>query len=288
MSLLSKFLDKRSQNSTGGEMGFTDHLEALRWHILRSLIALLVGAIFVYLNIKFIFDKIILGPTREDFIAYKFLCYLGKLVNVEGMCLEGVAIKFQNIKLSGQFMMGFSSAAMIGFILVFPYILWEFWRFVKPALKPNEAKHARGIVLWGSLLFILGVCFSYFIIVPFTISFFTTYTLSDQFENIPTIADYYDTMSDLILGTGMVFEIPILVYFLSKIGILTPQVLKNQRRIAVVIILVLAAIITPPDWFSIFLIFLPLYGLYEASILVSARINKKREKEEGVIKDLDW
>lgn len=288
MSLLSKFLDKRSQNSTGGEMGFTDHLEALRWHILRSLIALLVGAIFVYLNIKFIFDKIILGPTREDFIAYKFLCYLGKLVNVEGMCLEGVAIKFQNIKLSGQFMMGFSSAAMIGFILVFPYILWEFWRFVKPALKPNEAKHARGIVLWGSLLFILGVCFSYFIIVPFTISFFTTYTLSDQFENIPTIADYYDTMSDLILGTGIVFEIPILVYFLSKIGILTPQVLKNQRRIAVVIILVLAAIITPPDWFSIFLIFLPLYGLYEASILVSARINKKREKEEGVIKDLDW
>lgn len=288
MSLLSKFLDKRSQNSPDGEMGFTDHLEALRWHILRSLIALLVGAVFVYLNIKYIFDEIILGPTREDFIAYKFLCYLGKLVNVEGMCLEGVAIKFQNIKLSGQFMMGFSSAAMIGFILVFPYILWEFWRFVKPALKPNEAKHARGLVFWGSLLFILGVCFSYFIIVPFTISFFTTYTLSDQFENIPTIADYYDTVSDLVLGTGIVFEIPILVYFLSKIGILTPQVLKNQRRIAIVIILVLSAIITPPDWFSIFLIFLPLYGLYEASILVSARINKKREQEEGIIKDLDW
>lgn len=272
-------------------MGFVDHLEALRWHILRCIVAIAAGAIIAYLNIHFIFDQIILGPTREDFVSYTYLCQLGKLVGVEEMCLDGSVVRFQNTKLAGQFMMSFSSAAMFGFIIAFPYIFWEFWRFVKPALKTGELKYARGMVFWGSVLFMLGIAFAYYIVVPFTVSFFSQYVLSDQFENIITISDYYDTINDLILGTGVVFEIPILVYFLSRIGLLTPKLLKEKRRYAIVIILVLSALITPPDWFSIFLIFLPLYGLYEVSILVSARINRRRMRDEAAAeseKDLDW
>ena len=164
-------------------------------------------------------------------------------------------------------------------------MIWEFWRFIKPALKENELKNARGIVFWGSLLFLLGVAFAYFIIAPLTISFFADYQLSPQFRNIITIANYYSLMSDLIIGMGVIFEVPILVFFLSKIGIMTPEFLKKNRRYAIVILLFLSAIITPPDWFTIFLVFLPLYALYELAIIVSARINKSREQEE---RQLDW
>lgn len=268
-------------------MPFVEHLEALRWHIIRSIIAIGIGAIIAFINIEFIFDRIILGPAREDFVSYSFLCKLGQWTGIEGLCPNGDIVRFQNTKLTGQFMMSFSSAAMIGFIIAFPYIFWEFWRFIKPALKPSEYRNARGIVFWGSLLFLLGVAFSYFIMVPFAVSFFSNYILNEKFENIITIADYYDTLSNLVLGVGVVFELPILVYFLSKIGILTPEFLRRNRRYAIVIILFLSALITPPDWFSIFLVFLPLYGLYEASIIVSARINKRyRQKEEET--ELDW
>lgn len=291
MSLVSRFLEKRSENNPGGEMGFVDHLESLRWHILRSLLALAVGAVVAFANIQFIFHKIILGPSRAEFVSYKYLCKLGEMVGMKEMCMDENLIRFQNTKLTGQFMLSFSSAAMIGFIIAFPYIFWEFWRFIKPALKENELKQARGMVFWGTLLFMTGVCFGYFVVVPFAISFFSQYIISTQFENIILISDYYDLTSNLILGLGVVFEIPILVYFLSKIGILTPSFLREKRRYAIVLILVVSALITPPDWFSIFLVFLPLYGLYEISIIVSARINRARMKAEGISendKDLDW
>jgi sec-independent protein translocase protein TatC len=165
---------------------------------------------------------------------------------------------------------------MIGFIISFPYILWEFWRFLKPALKPVEIKHARGLVFWCSLLFFAGVLFSYYIIVPYTINFFGGYQLSPQFQNIITMDNYYDTLSDLVLGMGIVFELPVIVYFLSRIGILTPQLMRSQRRYAIIILLVLAEVITPPDMFSCFLVFIPLYILYELSVLVSTRANKER------------
>lgn len=288
MSILSNFLDKRSQNNPDGEMGFVDHLEALRWHILRALAGVFIAAIAVYLNIKYIFDEIILGPTRENFISYQFLCAIGQRFNIENICLQEHVIRFQNIKLTGQFMMGLSSAVMIGFIAAFPYVLWELWRFVKPALKKKELKHARGMVFWGALLFITGVLFSYFVIVPFTYTFFSSYMLSDQFENIFTIADYYSTLTTLVLGAGLIFEFPMLVYFFSKIGLLTPGFLRSSRRYAIMIILIVSAVITPPDIFSLALMCVPLYGLYEVSIIISARIEKKREREEGIIKDLDW
>lgn len=293
MSLLTKFLEKRAANAQNpeAEMGFVDHLEVLRWHIFRSIIAIAVGAIFAFINIEFIFDKIILGPANKDFISYGWLCQLGQLLSIDQLCNNGTTVEFQNTEMTGQFMISFSSAATIGFILAFPYIFWEFWRFVKPALKAQELKYARGIVFWASLLFMIGVAFAYFVVAPFTINFFANYQLSPQFKNIITIANYYSLVSDLILGMGIIFEIPILVYFFSKVGLLTPRFLRENRRYAIVIILFLSAIITPPDWFTIFLVFLPLYALYEISILISAKINQKRMAAEALQeaeKPLDW
>lgn len=268
------------------EMGFMDHIEELRWHIVRSLIAVIIGGICCFVNIEFIFDHILLGPANSSFISYQWFCALGKAIHVDALCMNPVDLSFQNTELSGQFMLSFSVSFMLGFIITFPYVFWEFWRFVKPALKPGELKYAKGIVFWSSLLFFLGVMFAYFIIAPFTINFFAGYQLSPQFKNIITISNYYDTMSDLILGMGIVFELPILVYFLSRIGVLTPKFMRAQRRYAIVIILVLAAVITPPDWFSIFLVFIPLMALYESSIFISSKIIREKKNKEN--ETLDW
>ncbi|RYZ32470.1 MAG: preprotein translocase subunit TatC, partial [Sphingobacteriales bacterium] len=213
MSVLGKFLAKRNGVDSGaGEMAFTDHIEALRWHLVRALIAIVLAAGVVFFNIEWVFTHIILGPANDDFISYKLLCQFGKFIHVDALCMQSLSIKFQNTELSGQFMMSFSASFMLGFIIAFPYVFWEFWRFIKPALKEVELKYARGIVFWSSLLFFVGVGFAYFLIAPFTINFFANYQLSPQFENIITIANYYDTMGDLVFGLGLVFELPILVY----------------------------------------------------------------------------
>lgn len=283
MGFIRSFLEKRGLNPNA-DMNFMEHIEVFRWHLIRSLIAVLVFSVVAFLNIDFIFDKIILGPANEHFIAYKWLCAMGKFLHISVLCLPPLEIKFQSTELSGQFMMSFSSSFMIGFIVAFPYIFWEFWRFVKPALKKKELKHARGIVFWSSLLFFLGVSFAYFLIAPFTINFFTNYQLSPKFENIFTIDNYYSTLSDLILGLGLVFELPVLVYFLSKLGVITPSLLKKIRSYAYVVIMVVAAVITPPDWFSIFLVAIPLVILYEISIMICGKIVKSKKKEE----QLNW
>lgn len=284
MSWLDKFIETR-KGANGAEMSFVDHIEELRWHIIRSLIVLIVVSIVVFFNIEWIFDKVILGPAKPDFISYKWLCQLGQLLHVDVLCLGDMQMKFQNNQMSGQFMMSFSVSFMIGFILSFPFIFWELWKFIKPALKPSELKYARGIVFWCSLLFFTGVAFAYFIIAPFTINFFANYQLSPSFENIITITNYYDTMNDSILGMGIVFELPVIVFFLSRIGILTPKFMREKRRFAIVIILVLAAVITPPDWFSIWLVAIPLLILYEAGIFISARAIK--EKENKYLSDIE-
>lgn len=258
-------------------MHFTDHIEELRWHIVRALSAVIIVSIVVWLNVEWIFDHVLLGPAHPDFVSYRWMCWLGRELKIDNLCLNEIKIQFQNTELAGQFTMSFSVSFMLGFILAFPYVFWEIWKFVKPALKEKELKHASGIVFWSSLLFLLGVLFAYFIIVPFTVNFFGNYQLSPSFKNIITIGNYYDTMSDLVLGMGVVFEIPIVVYFLSKISILTPALMRNYRRFAILIIFVVSAVITPPDWFSIFLVAIPLIMLYEVSIIISARILKAKK-----------
>lgn len=261
-------------------MSFIDHIEELRWHIVRAIVAILVCAIGVFIYIEWIFDNIILGPAHSNFVSYRALCKLGKMLHVDALCLGDLNISFQSTELSGQFMTAFSSSFMIGFIIAFPYVFWEFWKFLKPALKPTELKYARGIVFWSSLLFFIGVLFAYYVVAPFTINFFANYQLSPIFKNNITIGNYYDTLNDLILGMGIVFELPIVVFFLSRLGVITPKLLRDKRRYAYLIILILAEVITPPDWFSCFLVAIPLVFLYEMGISISQRaVNERLRKQ---------
>ncbi len=256
-------------------MGFLDHLEDLRWHIIRSFLAVVIGAIAAFCKIEWIFDTIILGPAHDSFISYKWFCNLGKFLHINSFCLDKVNMSFQNTAVAGQFMMSMSVSLMVGFVCAFPYIFWEFWRFVKPALKESELKHARGIVFWCSSLFFLGVVFSYYIVVPYTINFFGNYRLSPLIPNIVKMDDYYDTVSTLVIAMGAVFELPVIVFFLTRIGLITPAFLRKQRRMAVLVLFIIAEIITPPDLFSCFLVFIPLYILFEVSVAISDRATKK-------------
>lgn len=270
---------RRNKEHNAKEQTFVDHLEALRWHIIRMVLAVLIFSIVAFIYIGAIFDNIILAPTKKNFPSYKLLCKLGEWFHMPELCMNDVNINFQNTQLSGQFMMSFSSAFMFGFIAAFPYIVWELWRFVKPALNVKEIRSAKGIIFWVSLLFFLGVAFGYFIITPYTVSFFAQYKLSEQFENIIKIDDYLSTLTSLVLGTGLVFELPVLVYFLSRIGLLTPSFLRTYRKYAIVLILFVAAIITPPDVLSQIIVTIPLWILYEISIVLSARVQKRLQKE---------
>jgi sec-independent protein translocase protein TatC len=201
-------------------------------------------------------------------------------MHIDALCLGDMNISFQSTALSGQFMTAFSSSFMLGFIVAFPYVFFELWKFLKPALKPSELKYARGIVFWSSLLFFGGVLFAYYIIAPFTINFFANYQLSPIFKNIITIDNYFETMSDLVLGMGIVFELPIVVFFLSKLGIITPAMLRSKRRYAYFIILILSEVITPPDWFSCFMVMIPLVFLYELGIAISQRTTNERLRRQ--------
>ncbi|NDC41098.1 MAG: twin-arginine translocase subunit TatC [Chitinophagia bacterium] len=260
------------------EMGFLDHIEALRWHIVRSLVAVVALSIVVFLKIEWIFDKIIMGPAHKDFISYKFFCALGNFFHYPSFCLDEIELEFQNTQVTGQFMMSLSVSMMLGFIVSIPYIFWELWRFIKPALKSEEVRYANGIVFWCSLLFFSGVLFAYFVLAPYTINFFSNYHLSKNVKNIFMLDNYYETMSNLMLGLGLVFQLPVVVYFLSKIGILTPQFMRTRRRYAILILFIVAETITPPDLFSCLLVFFPLYGLFEISIFVSERALRKQKK----------
>jgi len=277
--ILNYFFNKRGQ-SKQAQMAFVDHIEELRWHIIRAILAILIASAYCFFNIEWIFTNIILGPTQNDFISYQYLNKLGTLLHISALQLQYMSIQFQNTELSGQFMIIFSVSFMMGLILSFPFVFWELWKFIRPALKASELRYARGIVFWSSLLFFIGVLFAYYVIAPFTINFFANYQLSPQFKNIITITNYYDTMSDLIMGMGLVFELPVIVYFLSRIGILTPKLMRDKRRYAIVIIFFLAVIISPPDWFSCWLIALPLMLLFEISIGISDRANKARMKKQ--------
>lgn len=261
-------------------MAFTDHIEELRWHLIRSIAVIAIAAIVAFLNIEWIFRHVILAPAYADFPSYRMLCSMGKLMRIDALCLGDVNMSFQNTELSGQFMMSLSSSMMIGFIVAFPYVFWELWKFIKPALQPSELKYARGIVFWSSLLFFAGVLFSYYVIVPFTVNFFAGYQIDQSVKNIITISNYYDTMGDLVLGMGIVFELPVVVFFLSRIGLLTPKLMRDKRKYAFVIILILAAVITPPDWFSIWLVTIPLVILYEAGISISDRAQREKIRRD--------
>ncbi len=261
---------------TNSDQTFIGHLDAFRKHLMRMSLALVAGAILCFVYIEEIFDVIILAPTHADFPPYIWLCNMANYFQKPELCMTDVNISFQNIELSGQFMMSISASLVFAFIAVFPYIIWEVWRFLKPALTPREVKMSSGIIFWVSMLFFLGVLFGYYIITPYTVNFFANYKISPQFENIIKIDDYLSTVLSLSLGTGLVFELPVFIYFFSKIGIVNPRFLREYRKYAIVAILVLAAVITPPDMVSQIIVAIPIVILYEIGIGISARVEKNQ------------
>ena len=260
-------------------MTFWDHLDELRMHILRTLVAIVILAFAAFLNREIIFDYIILGPSTSDFVTNRWLCKVGEFLSIDALCIENMKLQIINIKMSGQFLTHMYISIVAGFILSFPYMLWEIWRFVKPAMHSNERKYSQGGVFISTFLFLIGILFSYYLIVPLTVNFLGTYQVSSEVTNQISLSSYISTVVSVTFAVGVVFELPILVYFLTKIGILTPDFMKNNRKYMYVILLILSAVITPPDMFSQILVVVPLIGLYEVSIGVSTRIYKKMQQE---------
>lgn len=262
------------------EMSFLEHLEELRWHIIRSVIAVVVVGVVAFIFKDIIFDKVLLAPKNPSFFTNRILCSFGELVGAEKLCINRKPLELININISGQFTTHIMVSFIAGLVLGFPYLFYEFWRFVRPALYTRERRHARGAVLFTSLLFAIGVLFGYYVIVPLTTHFFGSYIVSDQVKNQVNLISYISTISSVVLGSGVIFELPALVFFLTKIGLVTPVFLKKYRRHAIVLILVVAAVITPPDIFSQILVSLPLILLYEISIAISRSIIRKKEAKE--------
>ena len=272
----------KNRHTDNPEMSFIDHLEELRWHIVRSVMAVLVMAIVIFIFQDFVFDYIILGPMSKDFVSYTALCNFSHWAHMgDAICMPPPDVRMQATAFGTQFMTSITVAFMGGFIAAFPFIFWEVWRFIKPALTEKELKSARGAIFWVSLFFFMGVAFGYFILAPFTFSFLSNYTLGTQnlIETKPTLADYIENLTDIILGAGVAFQLPIVSYVLTHIGLITPQFLKTYRKYALVAILVIAAIITPsPDWMSQMIVFIPLFLLYEIGVVVSGRVYKRLQK----------
>ncbi len=260
-------------------MSFLDHLEELRWHIIRSFASIIVFAVLAFVFKSFVFDVVILGPSRPDFFTNRFLCSLSATLNMPVLCINQVQLKFQNINMSGQFTMHIWIAFVAGAIVSFPSIFWEFWRFVKPALYENEVKHSRGAIFAASMLFSLGILFAYYLIAPLSVYFLGNYQVSESVENIINFGSYVSTISSIVLASGVMFELPVFIYFLSKVGLVTSSFLKKYRRHAIVVVLALAAIITPPDVISQIMVCLPLIVLYEAGIIIAKRVEKKKKLE---------
>ena len=280
-----KFFKKiKGQKKEGAEMSFIDHLEVLRWHLVRSAAVLISIAIVVFIYVDWIFDNIIFAPARKDFITYTGLCNLGHKLHLgDALCMPPIDIELLGSTVSGPFMSAINIAFMGALIIAFPYLMWELWRFIKPALSKKEISYARNSVWWVSLCFFSGAAFGYYLLAPFTFNFLANFQLGKLgvYKYLPTLDDYIDTLTSLILGCGVAFELPVLAYVLSKLGLITPKFLRNYRKYAYVIILVVAAVITPsPDWTSQTIVAVPLILLYEISIFISRRVDKTRVKTE--------
>lgn len=279
------FFNKRKGEKT--EMSFIDHLEELRWHIVRSVLAILVMAILIFVFQDFVFSKIVLGPMNKDFFTYTALCRFSQWAHMgDALCMPPPNVELTALTFGTQFMSLITIAFVGGFIAAFPYVFWEIWRFIKPALNEKEVKSARGAIFWVSFFFFTGAAFGYFILAPFTFSFLANFKLSSSvaIQTTPQLSDYIENLTNIMLGAGIAFQLPIISFVLTRIGLITPKFLRTYRKYALVAILVIAAIITPsPDWMSQMIVFIPLFLLYELGIIISLRAHKrnlKREQEE--------
>jgi sec-independent protein translocase protein TatC len=277
-------LFNRNPDSAKAEMSFIDHLEELRVHIIRSVLAILVMAAVIFIYRNWVFDNIIRGPINPNFISYRALCRFSHWAHMgEALCMPPVKVNLITNSFGGQFLGAISMALVGGVIAAFPFIFWEFWRFVRPALKESEAKNTRFVIFWVSFFFFTGAAFGYFLLGPFTFNFLAGFQLGTEsgITTLPTFADYIDNLTNIIIGCGLAFELPVLAFILTRIGLITPDFLKRSRKYAIVVILIVAAFITPsPDWMSQMIVFTPLWLLYELSILVSKRVYKREQEKE--------
>jgi sec-independent protein translocase protein TatC len=258
------------------EMSFIDHLEALRWHIIRSAISIVIFATAAFFAKDFLFHDLILGPSRADFWTYRMFCKFGQWIGAPDLCMDKVGFIIQNREMSGQLTMHISTSFMVGLVLAFPYTFWELWRFIKPGLYPHEQKNSQGAVFFVSVLFALGLMFGYYIAAPLSINFLASYTVDASIENQIDLQSYLSTLTTMSISTAFVFELPMIVFFLAKAGLITPEIMRLYRKHAIVVILIVAAVITPPDISAQIIVTIPILILYELSINIARVVARNR------------
>ncbi|MDB2472130.1 twin-arginine translocase subunit TatC [Flavobacteriaceae bacterium] len=263
------------------EMSFLDHLEDLRWHLIRAVSAIMIVATIAFIFSRSIFKLIIFAPLKMDFPTYSLLCKAGQLIKVDTtFCGETLPMIIQNRTMAGQFSADIWTAIFAGFIIAFPYVIYQLWKFISPGMHPNERRHSRGFIIICSFLFFTGVLFGYYIVTPLSINFLANYSISEVVDNQIDISSYISLIRSAALASGLVFELPIIIYFLTKIGLVTPQFLKTYRKYALVIVLILSAIITPPDIASQVIVAIPILILYQVSIYISSLVIKNQQRKE--------
>ncbi|MGA0415242.1 MAG: twin-arginine translocase subunit TatC [Flavobacteriaceae bacterium] len=261
------------------EMSFLDHLEELRWHLIRSTLAILIVASVAFVMKDFIFNYLIFGPKKIDFVTYRWFCSISEALGQgNSFCITEMPFRIQSRTMAGQFSAHLWTSILAGFIVAFPYIIFEFWRFISPGLLDRERKHARGFIFMASLLFFIGVLFGYYIVTPLSINFLGNYTVSNEIFNDFDLSSYIGLLRASVLASGLIFELPIIIYFLSQIGVVTPEFLRKNRKFALVIVLSLSAIITPPDIASQIIVSIPILILYEVSIFISRFVVRRQQK----------
>jgi sec-independent protein translocase protein TatC len=270
---------KSQAKNTRGEMSFLDHLEELRWHLIRATLGVILAGFVAFLAKGFIFDVVLFGPKQADFLTYEILCSLSQSLGIDdSFCFEELPFRIQSRKMAGQFSAHLWTSITAGFIIAFPYVLYQLWSFVAPGMYGNEKKQARIFIFVSSLLFFAGVVFGYYVICPLSINFLGGYQVSNEVFNDIDIGSYIGLVRACTLASGLIFELPIVIYFLTKFGIVTPEFLKENRKYAIVLILIISAIITPPDIASQIIVSIPVVVLYEISIIIAKRIYKKQNK----------
>jgi len=263
------------------EMSFLDHLEELRGHLIKATLAILLFASIAFLCKKIVFDTLLFGPSRIEFVTYKGLCNISKTLGIdESLCITEMPFEIQSRTLAGQFSAHIWVSITFGFIIAFPFVIYQFWKFVSPGLHNNERKTSRGFIVSASFLFFLGVLFGYYIICPLSINFLGSYSVSSEIHNDFDLDSYISLVRASTLASGLIFELPIIIYFLTKIGLVTPEFLRKNRKVALVIVLIVSAVITPPDIASQVIVAIPVLILYEVSIFISKRVIKNQAKKE--------
>jgi len=262
------------------EMSFLDHVEDLRWHLIRSTLAIILTATVAFIFKGIIFDKILFAPKNPDFFTYRFFCKVSQFFGTDGLCIEEIPFAFQSLAMAEQFSVHIWTSITVGFIISFPYIIYEFWKFISPGLYDNERKNARSFIAISSFLFFLGVLFGYYVVTPLSVNFLGNYSVSDAVARNIKIGSYIALVRSSLLASGLIFELPIIIYFLTKMGLVTPSFLKTYRKHALVVVLILAAIITPPDIISQIIVAIPILILYEVSIYISKMVIKREQKNK--------